>query len=318
LPSDLRFSSALEPATPLVSTVPLSKEEPPPGPRYVTNRFNYFPHNKNDSYTHSHTRQKLYRCEDEPIHIPGAIQRFGALIAVREEAGFFLVRIVSENSQSVTRMEPEALFELRCFTDILTQADRKEFVIRAHTLYANTSRRTPDVFTISLTSLLGGPIPLFCAMHQNAESNLIICEFESAQRVINSDQLDNGGILDRPVQVVDNRATEAERILSITRRSQPLHTLEVARAISRQLTLMDLFQIHSEIQDQLSTSTELSNLLDVIVGLVQDLTGFHRVMWVIREKSFPPTLNLFMIFFCGNVSITRINLRREITNSPIT
>lgn len=41
---------------------------------------------------------------------------------------------------------------------------------------------------------------------------------------------------------------------------------------------MDLFQILSEIQIQLETTTELSELLDKIVGLVYELTGFHRVM----------------------------------------
>jgi hypothetical protein len=178
----------------------------------------------------------------------------------------------------VISLEPEALFELRCLTDILTQADRKEFVTRARALYTNTARSSPDVFTISLTSLLGAPIPLFCALHRSIESDLIICEFESAQRVIHPKQPQDGGIPSQPIHVIDSQATDAERLLSTTRRSNPLHALEIARSSSRQFTLMDLFQILSEVQDQLSASTELSNLFDVIVSLVQDLTGFHRVM----------------------------------------
>jgi hypothetical protein len=51
-------------------------------------------------------------------HISGAIQRYGALIAIREESGLFVVRAVSENLQSVTGLEANALFELRCFTDL--------------------------------------------------------------------------------------------------------------------------------------------------------------------------------------------------------
>jgi light-regulated signal transduction histidine kinase (bacteriophytochrome) len=42
--------------------------------------------------------EKIQRCEDEPIHIPGAIQGFGCLLALRERDGgtVFDIRIVSE------------------------------------------------------------------------------------------------------------------------------------------------------------------------------------------------------------------------------
>ena len=42
--------------------------------------------------------ETLQRCEDEPIHIPGAVQSFGLLVALRKEAGKLPVRVVSENS----------------------------------------------------------------------------------------------------------------------------------------------------------------------------------------------------------------------------
>jgi light-regulated signal transduction histidine kinase (bacteriophytochrome) len=123
--------------------------------------------------------QRIHRCEDEPIHIPGAIQSFGALIGIQEnEKGLFLVRTASENSYSVVGFEPDALFELRCFTDILAHAERQEFMIRIRALRVSDSSTHHDVFTISLTSLLGAPIPLFCAMHRDAGSDMIICEFE--------------------------------------------------------------------------------------------------------------------------------------------
>jgi hypothetical protein len=75
---------------------------------------------------------------------------------------------VSENSQSVTGLEANALFELRCFTDLWTERDRNEFVIRANALPADwlkSSGSTPDVFAVSLTSLHLIPITLYCAMH---------------------------------------------------------------------------------------------------------------------------------------------------------
>lgn len=41
--------------------------------------------------------EKMQRCEDEPIHIPGAVQGFGVLVALKEDAnGKLGVKVVSE------------------------------------------------------------------------------------------------------------------------------------------------------------------------------------------------------------------------------
>lgn len=41
----------------------------------------------------------LMRCEDEPIHIPGAVQQFGCMVVVREDTeGALVVRQASEVS----------------------------------------------------------------------------------------------------------------------------------------------------------------------------------------------------------------------------
>ncbi|KAF4618362.1 hypothetical protein G7Y89_g14941 [Cudoniella acicularis] len=192
--------------------------------------------------------EKVFCCEDEPIHIPGAVQRFGALIAIRENPnGLFLVRIVSENSQNVTGLDPDALFELRCFTDILIQSDKREFVNQARSMRGWTSegdsRTNPDVFTISLTSLLGASKPLFCAIHCNEGSDLIICEFEPKNGVFRSVQ---PALPENPISVADNQASAPEQI-------RPTMT-------------------------KLASATTLSAWLDITAGLVYELTGFHRVM----------------------------------------
>lgn len=153
---------------PAVSTSQCIGTTSPSGGRFVSNTFAYHT-NDDESASSEHSRtQTIYKCEDEPIHIPGAIQSFGALIAVREnEAGLFLVRVVSENSRSITGLEPDALFELRCFTDLLVNGDKKEFSTRVRGMrqYQHTSRTNPDVFSLSLTSLLGAPLACFIAMH---------------------------------------------------------------------------------------------------------------------------------------------------------
>jgi hypothetical protein len=272
----------------------------PSGGRFVSNTFSYLandtdppsatmlknattiapPSSTADSLT-AKSNQKVYKCEEEPIHIPGAIQGFGALIAIREDNfGRFLVRVVSENSQSVTGLQPEALFELRCFTDLLIQSDKKEFTTRFRGLKRRerASRTNPDVFSLSLTSLLGAPLACFIAMHLVDESNLVICEFELKKDVFNPRHPPEDGLPEQPIQVIDSQATEEERLLSITSKSKPLHAVQVARETSRQIGSMELFHVLCEIQNQLAAATALSQIMDIIVGLVYELTSFHRVM----------------------------------------
>ncbi|KAF9730031.1 hypothetical protein PMIN04_012801 [Paraphaeosphaeria minitans] len=60
----------------------------------------------------------LQRCEDEPIHIPGAIQGFGLLVALQEDpggSGSLPVRIVSENAKRILGRSPQKPFALEEF-----------------------------------------------------------------------------------------------------------------------------------------------------------------------------------------------------------
>ncbi|KAK0541087.1 hypothetical protein OC842_000176 [Tilletia horrida] len=69
---------------------------------------------------------KLLKCEDEPIHIPGAIQSFGCMIVVREdEEGVLVVRQCSENTDEILSLTPAYLFSLPSFLDCMDddQAD---------------------------------------------------------------------------------------------------------------------------------------------------------------------------------------------------
>jgi hypothetical protein len=69
--------------------------------------------------------ETLQRCEDEPIHIPGAVQGFGLLVALEEQAeSKLVVRVVSENSKKLIGYTPKQLFALDSFTDILSDEQR--------------------------------------------------------------------------------------------------------------------------------------------------------------------------------------------------
>ncbi|CZT46010.1 related to phytochrome [Rhynchosporium secalis] len=224
---------------------------------------------------------KVYRCEDEPIHMPGAIQRFGALIAIREdEAGYFVVRIVSENTEDITGLEPEQLFDLRCFTDLLFTNDKKDFLSRVRNMQTQRFGLTvvPDVFSLSLTSLRGAPMACYIAMHYNPESDVIICEFEPKGDLFDPQHPSDTGLPDKPIQVTDNQPSEEEVRLSTTCLSQPLRAVQVARETGCYMGPMELFNVLCEIQGQLSSASTLPELLDIIVGLVYQLTSFHRAL----------------------------------------
>jgi hypothetical protein len=131
---------------------------------------------------------KIYRCEDEPIHAPGGIQSFGALVALRvDHQDKILVRMASENTRDIIGHSPEELFSLQSFTDLLPHSEKATFRARMAsilTVQENADHKTnPDVFAISLTSLNGAPTILWCAMHYSS-SKLVVCEFELQEKYI--------------------------------------------------------------------------------------------------------------------------------------
>ncbi|WVN90116.1 uncharacterized protein L203_105351 [Cryptococcus depauperatus CBS 7841] len=73
---------------------------------------------------------KLKRCEDEPIITPGAIQGFGVLMVLEEDydTGELRVRQVSENSTKILGLSPKYLFQLDCFTRLLS--NHQEAILR--------------------------------------------------------------------------------------------------------------------------------------------------------------------------------------------
>ena len=83
-------------------------------------------------------------------------------------------------------------------------------------------------------------------------------------------------------------APSAEAILeSTTSRSKPLRALERMRRLSRfqgrggvtqNVGTMDVFTVLSQANEQLSQALDLTQLLDTVVGIIKDLTQFHRVL----------------------------------------
>ncbi|KAI1374475.1 hsp90-like protein [Hypoxylon crocopeplum] len=225
----------------------------------------------------------LQRCEDEPIHTPGAVQAFGLLIALREEAdGQLSVRCVSENSKKIIGYSPQELFRLESFTGIFTEEqadnllDHIDFIRDEE---ADPATNGPDVFSISVRPPRKRTVKLWCAIHINdTHPDLIICEFE-----LEDDQehpLRPPGELspDEPEDTLCQNPSTEELHESTENSSRPLRILRSARKRRGEAGAMQVFDIMSQVQDQLASAPNLAKFLKILVGIVKELTGFHRVM----------------------------------------
>ena len=225
----------------------------------------------------------LQRCEDEPIHIPGAVQGFGLLIALQEiEDGKLQVRIVSENSKRIIGYSPKQLFALESFTDILSEEqtdnllDHIDFIRDEE---VDPAMNGPEVFTLGIRSPAKKTQKMWCAMHTNENNrDLIICEFELEDDQVNPLVPPGEGTPEPPEDTLHSNPTPEEYAESTVNSSKPLRVLRGARKRKGEAAAMEVFNIMSQVQEQLANAKTLDSFLKILVGVVKELTGFHRVM----------------------------------------
>jgi light-regulated signal transduction histidine kinase (bacteriophytochrome) len=257
----------------------------------ITTRFKHIVTKEGHAVITGRDGETLQHCEDEPIHIPGAVQGFGLLIALYEdEEGQLIVRIVSENSHRIIGYNPNELFNLKSFTDILSEEqtdnllDHIDFIRDEDT---DPSINGPEVFTISIKSKKRKSIKLWCAMHIHpANPETIICEFELDDDQIYPLSPPNDERPDSPEDTLQSHPTEEELAMSTQNTSKPLRILRSARRRKGEAAAMEVFNIMSQVQEQLSSAPNLDSFLKILVGVVKELTGFHRVMIYQFDSSF--------------------------------
>ena len=230
------------------------------------------------------TNPTFYRCEDEPIHTPGAIQQYGALIALKfNKEGDLQVRIASENSSQLLQYSPEQLFALKSFLDLLEADVREDLTSRITNALSTAGEDIEDthldVFQMAITSPRGLRISLWCAIHiSQGTKDLVICEFEDYFDVFHLDPVKS--MPNEPTRTLDNELLPQEFLKSTTSGSTPLRVLRTARLRQQKnVSSMDIFNAMTQAQQQLTGATSVQNLLDIVVGLIFELTGFHRVMF---------------------------------------
>ena len=249
----------------------------------VTSRFEHVVTDGGHGVIAGRGRMALRRCEDEPIHIPGAIQSFGLLVALHEEdSGKLSVKIASENSKGLIGYTPSELFALDNFCDILSEEqaanllDHVDFVRDAE---ADPAVNGPEVFTLGIRSPRGKVTKMWCAMHVNEKNaDLIICEFELEDDHLNPLVHVGDATPEPPEDTLQSNPTAEELAESTMVSSKPLRVLRNARRRKGEAAVMEVFNIMSQVQEQLANAPNLEMFLKVLVGVIKELTGFHRVM----------------------------------------
>ncbi|KAK3984100.1 hypothetical protein QBC44DRAFT_386040 [Cladorrhinum sp. PSN332] len=226
----------------------------------------------------------LQRCEDEPIHAPGAVQSFGMMLALHEETdGRFSVRYVTENSSKIIGHTPQDLFRMDDFLEILTdeQADNLlDHIDFIRDEDADPTTNGPEVFSLSLChGQLNRFVKIWCAIHINpTHPGLVICEFELDNDTENPLRPPDEDTPNLPEDTLNSNPTMEELTESTEILSKPLRVLRSARKRRGEAGTMQIFDIMSQVQEQLANAPNLETFLKILIGIVKELTGFHRVM----------------------------------------
>ncbi|KAL4931452.1 putative sensor histidine kinase/response regulator [Aspergillus undulatus] len=263
---------------------PSSQDDPDHGDyELMTTRFRHVTTDDGHAVITGRTVDSFKRCEDEPIHIPGAIQSFGALVAVREEGEEqMVVRIASENSKSILGYSPNELFSLASLSHIFPEDQADIFLDHVDIVQEDgydPSTDGPEVFILTVNLPEGNTTRVWCAIHKTPATNgLVICEFELEDDPENP--LTTSGSVSPavPTNTLDVLPTIEQLEGSTVSIHQPLRVLRRARRRKGEAAAMEVFSIVSQIQDQLARTDSMQTLLDTTSGLVKELTGFHRVL----------------------------------------
>ncbi|KAJ6091587.1 hypothetical protein N7467_003556 [Penicillium canescens] len=222
-------------------------------------------------------------CEDEPIRIPGAIQSFGVMLALREESpNQLVVRVVSENSADFFGHSPKELFELENFCEIMQEDQADNLLDHIDFIRDDAYDPTidgPEVFSLNTRTPSGETRRFWCAVHVcQTQKDLIICEFELEDDEINPLNVAGTTTPASPTDTLGVNPTPEQLAESTINISQPLRVLRKARRRRGEAASMEVFSILTQIQEQLGRANHLDQLLNTTAGLVKELTGFHRVL----------------------------------------
>ncbi|OQV11121.1 Response regulator receiver domain-containing protein isoform 1 [Cladophialophora immunda] len=212
------------------------------------------------------------------------------LVALKEESnGIFEALAVSENSHALCRYSPEDIFALASFCSIFPEEKRPAFahqarIIRSQFLLAPKSTE-PKVFPIPFMDPLGGLIPCWCAIHcAGIDQSVLICEFEPLiyPRITMMTPLSD---IESPLENQEDDPMDAAEIQGTTLRSLHLSS-GIDDLFNGGGRATEILSIISQIQQRFSAAIVVQDLLNILVGVMQELTKFDRCMVYQFDDSF--------------------------------
>ncbi|KAK0744708.1 hypothetical protein B0T21DRAFT_429410 [Apiosordaria backusii] len=265
----------------------------------VTDKFEYTIMSDGSHAVFQGTRRVVTRCEDELIHIPGAIQSHGMLVALKRRAeGVYIPRIVSENSFQICHFEPAHIFALDNFNKVVPTYQRPLFNTQLRSVrstYEITRKeQEPVVFDFSFSDPEGLIIPCWCAVHYlGGEVDLYICEFELQDNSLHPmAPYWQADVPPNPIDTLGSDHMDLATVSSMQSRSQPVISSPDALGggLGPNASSIEVVNVATKIQKQFSDATSVPKLLDSIVGVVKELSRFSRVMVYEFDRDFNGTV----------------------------
>ncbi|KAM0791077.1 hypothetical protein ACM66B_004368 [Microbotryomycetes sp. NB124-2] len=231
------------------------------------------------------TQGTLLRCQDEPIHAPGAVQGHGVLIVLEDCIdGRFIVHQVSENSDAIIGIKSHDLLHSDTLCGIFSEevlldiADAIDDFDHLRRRKGDESLQLPVQFSIMMPRGQA-----HASLHRpEVDRRRCILELEMA----NDEQFPPTPPLDRAdvdVDLIANAAsTVSKEALDASTLSilQPLLKLKSWKARRQQSMAqnLDALSLMADINDQLSKCDELESFMTLVAALFRSVTGFTRSM----------------------------------------
>ena len=216
------------------------------------------------------------------------------LVALEEEHnGIFVARVVSENSHAFCKYSPEDIFALDCFSSVFPEEKRPAFarqarMIRSQSLIAPKSTE-PKVFPIPFMDPLGNLMPCWCAIHcVGTNQSVLICEFEP-QFHPRIDLVTPPYDLQSPSDNQEDNFLAAAGIQGSTIQSF-YSSLGMSDLFNGDGRATEVLNVISQIQQRFSAAIVVQDLLNILVGVMQELTKFDRCMVYQLDHSFNATV----------------------------
>jgi light-regulated signal transduction histidine kinase (bacteriophytochrome) len=232
--------------------------------------------------------RSLTRILAEPIHIPGSVQSFGALLAI--SVSDWEVRQVSENAIDIIGISAHELLQSTSLKDFLDSKEVEHLASYLLHLSPFPNEAGPEVFPIKFKPRDGDPVPpntYFCAAHRfdkNPDLLILEIEIQDDERfplTLQAEQSsESGESAENEQQRPSTKATNSTTpTADPVPRSFPTHLSLGEITVTQNFdSMMGVFNVIGKVNAFLGTKKTIRSLSKELSRIVQGITGFDRVL----------------------------------------